>query len=215
MAAMRARTVDLEQTYTAQEFEMLPEFWESYELIEGRLVKKPMPGFEHNWIIRTIMTQYDRFDPQLKLGVMLSEASATIGPKDTPQPDISFWTTKTRPKKLIKGAGPRPDLAVEVLSPHDLETKKRRAEAQDKVKRYQAAGVRLIWLINPEDKTVEVYYPDQLEAVQRLNLNESLSGEDVIPGFSLPVKALFEYDVADEEDNSTETEQDNLKPLPD
>ncbi len=86
-----------------------------------------------------------------------------------------------------------------MLSPHDLETKKRRAEAQDKVKRYQAAGVRLIWLINPEDKTVEVYYADPTKLSQILKLDDTLSGEDIIPGFSLGVKALFEYEIADNE----------------
>ncbi len=85
MAAMRARTVELEQTYTAQEFETLPEFWEGYELIEGRLVKKPMPGFEHNWIADVIKFALYEHDPQRKLGVMLTETSTTIGPKDTPQ----------------------------------------------------------------------------------------------------------------------------------
>jgi Uma2 family endonuclease len=188
-----------ERLYTAEEFEYLPEFWEGYELVEGRLVKKPMAGYEHNWIVEVIKYAYYQLDPGRKLGIMMSETSTTIGPKDTPMPDISFWTAKTRPKQLIKGAAPRPDLAVEIMSPRDLETKKRRTEAKEKIKRYQAAGVRLAWLIDPEAKTVEVYQPDQEIPVRLLTVNDQLEGEDIIPGFSLSVAALFEYNLQEEE----------------
>jgi Uma2 family endonuclease len=169
-------------------------------LIEGRLVKKPMAGYEHNWIAEVIKYTLYQLDPHRKLGVMLTETSTTIGPKDTPMPDIAFWTAKTRPRQLIKGAAPRPDLVVEIMSPRDLETQKRRADAKAKVKRYQAAGVSLIWLIDPEAKTVEVYHSDQAVPVLVLTVNDQLAGEDVIPGFTLAVAALFEYDLTAEEE---------------
>ncbi len=190
------------QTITAEEFETRPEFWEGYELIDGRLVKKPMPGYEHNWAANKINLSIAAFDPKMKLGTMLPETLSRLGPYNVPQPDLAYWKAANRPKKLIKGAGPLPDLVVEVLSPHDLETKKRLSEAYDKIKRYQEAGVGLIWLVNPKSQTVEVYNSSQPQPMKILTITDQLDGADVIPGFELAIKELFEYPF---EDNDTDS----------
>ncbi len=61
-----------------------------------------------------------------------------------------------------------------------------------KIRRYQVAGVSIVWAINPSDRTVEVYHPDHVRPVQKLGVGEELSGEVVIPGFTMKVAALFE-----------------------
>jgi Uma2 family endonuclease len=77
-----------------------------------------------------------------------------------------------------------PDLAAEVTSPgdkvHDL---------QEKVEEYLRAGVRLIWVIHPEVRVIEVIRADGSSS--RIRSGGELSGEDVIPGFRCPVDALF------------------------
>lgn len=77
-----------------------------------------------------------------------------------------------------------PDLAVEVLSPSN-----RARELSDKVLEYLAAGTRLVWVIEPRQRIVTVDTPDRTARI--LREDELLDGSDVLPGFSLPVHALF------------------------
>lgn len=186
MAALPARLI--ERLYTADEFENLPEFDERYELIEGKLVKKPTPNSEHSLIARILIRQYDAFDPGEKVGRILQEVSTILNVRNTPAPDVAFWTAARKPKRSQKAAD-RPDLAIEIWSPHDLDTRKRHEEAREKIQRYLSAGVPLVWAINPQNQTVEVHRPGQV-----LDKSGILSGEDIIPGFELVVGILFELD---------------------
>ncbi len=98
------------------------------------------------------------------------------------------------PERTRGAVATKPDLAVEVWSPGDLDTKARQgeAEARAKIRRYQVAGAALVWAINPANRTGEVYHPDRIDPVQTLGVEGELSGESVIAGFTMPVKALFE-----------------------
>jgi Uma2 family endonuclease len=83
--------------------------------------------------------------------------------------------------RLFPGA---PDLAVEVLSPSN-----RWRDVREKVADLLAAGTRLVWVIDPPRRKVTVYRA--LLAPHVLGPTDILDGEDVVPGFSLPVSALF------------------------
>lgn len=180
-----------EKIYSAQDFQIMPEFDENYELVEGRLVKKDMPGYRHAFIARLLLKAYDRFDPDERIGRFVQEISVVLGPKDVPAPDLAFWQKENLPVMTDKAAS-RPDLVVEILSPRDIETKKRREEIQAKVRRYQAAGVKIIWVINPAKKSIEIYQPGQLEPVNVLGETEILDGGELIPGFTYSIAKLFE-----------------------
>ena len=82
---------------------------------------------------------------------------------------------------LVDGA---PTLAVEVLSPNDTEK-----EINDKVDEYLAAGVPLVWVVDPHDRTVLVYRPGA--EPELFNVRHELSGEPHLPGFKVPVAHLF------------------------
>jgi Uma2 family endonuclease len=191
MAALRARPADFEKIYTAEEFQELPEFDAPFELIEGRLVEKPVPGFQHSAIARRLLKAYDRFDPEEEKGLFVQEVSTVLSVRNVPAPDLAFWTAANKPRMTVKAA-PKPDLAVEIWSPHDLDSQKRREESSAWIRKYQLAGVPLVWAINPPNKTVEIYHPGQDKAVQVLGIDDTLSGEEVIPGFKVAIKTLFE-----------------------
>jgi Uma2 family endonuclease len=78
-----------------------------------------------------------------------------------------------------------PDLAVEVISPTN-----RAPEVLEKIHEYFAAGVRLVWLVYCEPRQVYVYRSPV--SIQVLTPQDTLDGEDVIPGFSLTVAKLFD-----------------------
>ncbi len=106
-------------------------------------------------------------------------------------PDLGFIVAERVPPESEKGVRGVPDLVVEIQSPSDLRSQKEREAAQRKLTDWQAVGVRIIWSINPRHKSVEVYHLGQAQPVQKLGLNDELSGEDVIPGFKVKVSELF------------------------
>lgn len=99
-------------------------------------------------------------------------------------PDVAF-IAKARLTEVPRREAPvPPDLAVEVKSPADTYLGTR-----DKARLYLAAGVRLVWLVFPEKQFIEVYAPGK--DVDILSLNDTLTGGDVLPGFTLAVKDVF------------------------
>ncbi len=102
------------------------------------------------------------------------------------EPDVAF-VMAGRLTGRIRGSVPlAPDLAVEVVSPTD-----KQFEVEEKALDYIAIGVRLVWVISPVTKVVEVYRPGQ-DKPSIYGVNDELDGENVIPGFKLKVRDLFE-----------------------
>lgn len=102
-------------------------------------------------------------------------------------PDVSFisWAqlpNRTFPEDAI--ASLHADLAVEVLSAGNTPGEMRR-----KLRDYFAAGTRLVWLITPKTRTAEIYTSSRKR--QKLAETDSLTGGNVLPGFELPLHALF------------------------
>jgi Uma2 family endonuclease len=187
------QVLQTERLYTADEFEDMPQFQDGYELIEGRIVEKPMPSFEHGFIAVTFTDSYKEFDPKKKLGHMQSETTIRLNRLNKPVPDVSYWTFERRPAKQNK-AIPEPDLAIEIWSEHDWETQERLKIAREKCERYILNGVKLVWAVNPKNQTVEVYRPgeDGTVQVETLDINGVLDSGEVAKGFSIPIRRLFD-----------------------
>jgi len=99
-------------------------------------------------------------------------------------PDVAFVSKARQPEPSHETYNPLPpDLAVEVLSPSDQPDVMRL-----KLANYLAAGT-VVWVVNPETRTVEVYTPDK--RAYRLGADGTLDGGEVLPGLALPVKDLF------------------------
>lgn len=77
-----------------------------------------------------------------------------------------------------------PDLVVEVISPND-----RFYDVERKIEEWLAAGVRVVWIINPETKTVRILRATGSDV--RLHQSDTLTCEELLPGFSCPVADLF------------------------
>lgn len=101
--------------------------------------------------------------------------------------DASFIAASRGPHALTDGEYFRgaPDFLVEVLSTHD-----KAMDAEEKVDAWLAGGARLIWVVNPRRKTVAVHRPGA--SPQTFRLGDTLDAGDVVPGFTLPVAAIFD-----------------------
>lgn len=78
-----------------------------------------------------------------------------------------------------------PDLGIEVISPGDSYI-----DVDEKVERYLSEGVKLVWVMNPRNRSVTVYAADG-DSFLRLTGDKILSGGDVIANFSLRVSDIF------------------------
>jgi len=174
--------------WTDEEFMALPDDGHRYELVNGELVDMGNSGMEHGWIASNLMILLGGFVRSQKLGIM-SDSSTAFAMKtgNKRSPDVSFVSRerlqgmRRPPKGFFQGA---PDLAVEVLSPSNTVE-----EIHEKIVEYFENGTRLVWVIHPDEQYVLVYHspsPDRL-----LRLDDSLEGEDVVAGFTLPVAELF------------------------
>jgi Uma2 family endonuclease len=101
-------------------------------------------------------------------------------------PDVGFFRPDRYPGDFPeRGYFPMPpDLAVEVISPTD-----KRADIARKQQLYARAEVPLVWWVDPEARTVTVHRLGQAPEV--LDESMTLEGEEVLPGFSLPVERIF------------------------
>jgi Uma2 family endonuclease len=106
----------------------------------------------------------------------------------TRSPDVSWikiarWNALT-PEQRKRFLPLCPDFVIELVSESDD-----LADTQAKMREYIANGLRLGWLINPKNKQVEIYRPNQ--EIEVLQSPANLSGENVLPGFILDLQPIF------------------------
>jgi len=161
-----------------------------YELVGGEVICLPPPAVIHGWVTALIMKALFPFADIIG-AVLLSESTGFITGgqhQQVRQPDVSLLAKERL--RLLEGS-PRlvaeaPDLAVEVLSPEQHGD----AYAIPKVAEYLAAGSKVVWLADPETRTVKAYEAGKPEYTV-------YSGEDVItldaiaPGFAARVSSFF------------------------
>jgi Uma2 family endonuclease len=155
------------------------------ELIDGTLVKKAV-SVPESYLSHLLSALIGPFVLKHNLGMCTApDGMFKMIRGNIREPDFSFTRHDRVPVPMPKVGGWCPDLCVEVLSSsntHDEMIRKRRE--------YFEAGCRLIWEIDPREQLVDVYVEAD-EAREMLDANGTLSGEDVLPGFSLPLNVLF------------------------
>jgi Uma2 family endonuclease len=158
------------------------------ELVDATLVEKPL-GNRESIVAVFIATALQNFVASRKLGYVFgADAMMRTRPERIRLPDVSF----IRAERLEGAAGGwtaifagAPDLAVEVISPGNS-----KAEMQQKLEEYFAAGTSLVWYVYPKDQTVHVHTSADA-APTILASDATLSGGDLLPGFSVQVRTLF------------------------
>jgi Uma2 family endonuclease len=157
------------------------------ELIDGILVEKAMSSFESRLAI--VLGHFiESFLDDNDLGVVLGETGLLrLFPGRVRAADVAFISWKRIPNQEFPHeaiASLSPDLAVEILSPSNTER-----EIQQKVQEYFQAGGKLVWVVDPEARTVEVYTSPRRSVV--LTEDDTLDGRKVLPGFSLSIRKWF------------------------
>ncbi|MGH7572915.1 MAG: Uma2 family endonuclease [Gemmatimonadota bacterium] len=174
---------------TIEEFERLPDDGWRCELVRGRVVREPPAGFEHGRLAMRIGLVLGRFVEEHRLGEVLASETGFVLFEELPTvraPDAAFVAEGRVPSPAPPGFGRlAPDLAVEVVSPSNTV-----AEIHSKVMDYLDAGSRLVWVVDPRTRSVTVYR--SRKEIRLLNEDDELDGEDVLPGFRVGLKEIFE-----------------------
>ena len=159
------------------------------ELVRGVLCETMPTGHEHGKIVTNLVGELWAFVKPKRLGTLVASDSGVWlerDPDTVREPDIAFTSAdKIGVDERVTGYAPVvPDLVVEVASPSDS-----RREVYDKAHMWLSHGVRLVWVVHPETRTIDVYRPG--DAVAALGEQDALDGLDVLPGFTCNVSAVF------------------------
>lgn len=157
----------------------------SYEIVNGQPEEKEMPGARHGVVSANLIGEMRAYLKTHQLGVICAEANFKISQNER-IPDIAFVAAARIPPEGIPETAWSlpPDLAVEIISPSDLYEK-----VSSKVAEYLEAGVRQVWLVSPEHRTVTIYR--SLTEVKVFAGEDELVSEELLPGFRCSLKELF------------------------
>jgi Uma2 family endonuclease len=159
-----------------------------YELVDGVLVEKAM-GLQESFLAALIIQILGPFVRRHDLGFVLgADGMARLAPGLIRIPDVSFVSWVRVPARRVPKTPMlrlAPDLAVEVLSPSDTAK-----EMERKLEDYFDAGVRLVWHIDPRQRSARVF--TAADGGTPVKEDESLSGDPVLPGFTLSLRELFQ-----------------------
>lgn len=174
---------------TAEEFSRIPNDDYHYELVEGRVVRVSPPGSRHAVLTTHIAVLLQTYVTAHRLGLVMTPAGFTLArnPDTVREPDVASVRHDRIPETGVPDGywpGP-PDLAIEVRSPGD-----RPSEIREKVDDYLARGVRLVWVVDPKQKTVTTHAPHSPTVT--LGVADVLDAGDVVPGFNCPVSRIFD-----------------------
>jgi Uma2 family endonuclease len=157
------------------------------ELVDGVLVEKPV-GYYESRLAVVLGYFLELFLDKHDLGIVVgADGMVRVEISQIRLPDLSFFSWDHFPDRVLPpGAilSMSPDLAVEVLSPSNT-----RAEMRRKRREYFAGGTRLVWEVDPEERTVRVYTTATRSTL--LREGDTLDGGTVLPGFRLPIRQWF------------------------
>ena len=160
------------------------------ELIRGVLCETMPAGIEHGTIVMNLGMALGNFVKPRKMGRLAGSDSGVWlerDPDTVREPDLAYFSYERMPPGVrVPGyAETPPDLVVEVVSPSDSVR-----EVNDKAFMWLGHGVRLVWVVHPDTRTVDVYRGGR--AVTTLTEDDSLDGLDVLPGFACAVGEVFD-----------------------
>lgn len=182
-----------EPLMTAEEMLALPDNGMDRDLIEGQLRERPMTrrNRRHASVTAKVARRLDEWldaNPDPRGEILAGEAGFRLrrAPDTTVGIDVAYISAELAQRTprdvfLIDGA---PVLVVEILSPSDTHE-----ELVDKIELYLETGVQVVWIVDPDLRTVTVYRPDAKPVLY--NESQELSGDPDLPGLRMKIAELF------------------------
>jgi Uma2 family endonuclease len=178
-----------ERLLTADDLLSLESAGKSTEVVRGRLIVREPPSTYHGGVQAILSVLVGSYVLTHRLGAVFGQDTGfkiASDPDTVRAPDLAF-VDRTRVAQISRRgyAALAPDLVAEILSPDD-----RPGEVLTKVGEWLEAGVRLVWVIDPERRAASVYHDDG--SVTTVSSDGQVDGEAILPGFSFRLAELFE-----------------------
>src|SRR5687768_8469924 len=174
---------------TVEEFAEMP-LQGIWELVDGEPIELSPAAGRSGWISGNVYSLLASYVRQSQLGWAFPPETGFVLVRDRQtvrSPDAAVVLSNRLAELPDSFVAMARDLAVEVLAPSD-----RMADAVAKVAMYVQAGTPLVWLVNPTTRTVVVFRSERDPVT--LGESDTLDGDDVLPGFSVPVTEIFAED---------------------
>jgi Uma2 family endonuclease len=172
------------------EFTQLPENEDKrLELVGGSIIEIPASSRLSTVVAARIAHFLGNHVDDLQLGYVTgADGGFELGPHDVRIPDAAFIAKERVPELAGTTFPTAPDLAVEVVSPSETPR-----SVLDKARAYLSAGTRLVWVVYPEDRVVDVHRLSEDGSMnnQTIDAEGTLDGQDVLPGLTLRVSDIF------------------------
>ncbi len=170
------------------DYAALPEDGKRYELVKGELVELTFPNWKHSSIQAFLFGKLSAYLDRDPVGKVGNDFGFILGrdPDTLRGPDLYFVTTErashVAPDSWMEGA---PNLAVEIMSPSNS-----RVEIDAKVEQYLAAGADLVWVVDPEQRTIETIGSSGKRTI--LTDEDELTSRVLLPDFSVSVRDILD-----------------------
>ncbi len=182
MAAMR---------WTSHDLDLLPDDGKRYEIVDGELYMSRQPHWHHQFVANQIWELLQQWSRKTKAGMANSAPGVIFAEDDDVAPDV-VWISRARLAKAIQPDGKlhaAPELVVEILSPGSINAARDR---EAKLKLYSRHGILEYWIVNWQERYLEVYRRENAA----LKLQSTLYEGDTLqsphlPGFSCQVSQIF------------------------
>lgn len=174
---------------TLDEFLALPETEPPSEFICGEVIQKPMPSPFHSPVVARACRLFDEELERTGEGFVMSDPRHADRDEDRAYlPDVAIVRASRMPRDhatLFRGPLEfPPDIAIEVLSPDD-----RPSRVSNKVSFYLRSGTEIVWLIDPEERTLTEHRRGDLSRIY--TATEEVSAAPVLANFRLDLARLF------------------------
>ncbi len=178
--------------WTSRDLESLPDNGKRYEIVDGELYVSKQPHLLHQFVCGQLLESLQVWSRQTKAGRAFFAPGVIFADDDDVAPDV-IWISKGRLATSLDSAGhlhTAPELAIEVLSPGTINE---RRDREAKLKLYSRRGVLEYWIVNWQERYIEIYQRE--DAVLKLNRtlyeNDTLQSP-LLPGFTCQVSQLFD-----------------------
>jgi Uma2 family endonuclease len=179
-------TMKLKGPATIDDLLQCPKDGRKYELVDGQILVSPA-GLYHAQVVAKIVHIIATFLDSHPIGVVCGDNLGINFPNgNLRSPDVTFVRNEKLPVGEPAEGFPSfiPDLAVEILSPHDS-----LRQVGQKIGEFLDCGVSLVWLVDPTRETVTVYR--SLSQTEQLSPKDVITAEPILPGFSCQVSRFF------------------------
>ena len=170
--------------YTYEDYLALEDDENRYELIDGSLYMMTMPSWQHQKISGGLFYQLYHFLKGKPCDVYHPPFDVRLSNNTVVQPDIMVVCDKS--KLGDRGCKGAPDMIIEILSPSSI-----RHDTITKLNKYLQAGVREYWVVNPEDKIVNVHTLDDDKYITKVYSDEDTVAVHVLDGCVLDMREVF------------------------